>query len=143
MGVRRFFCFPGSPSAQGLGDPVAHDVLEFQGQAAETAWYNLLTKIGLYRAERRVRRAGDRGLALGDGIPNLGPGRRRARLEGTGARPRNRERCFRLDSPSVPSDRFPSLSCHKAQHSERQLWVVMQSSRLCKVSLLALAQGKV
>lgn len=48
MAVRRFFWFPGSPSAPGLGGPVAHDVLEFQGQAAETAWYNLLAKIGLY-----------------------------------------------------------------------------------------------
>jgi hypothetical protein len=41
----------------------------------------------------------------------------------TGARPPNCKRCFRLDSPFVPDDRFPSLSCHSAQHSECQLWV--------------------
>ena len=46
-----------------------------------------------------------------------------------GARPRNRGRRLRLDSPFVPDDRFPSLSCHKAQHSECQLWVAYGPSR--------------
>ena len=42
---------------------------------------------------------------------------------GTGAKPRNRERCFRLDGPFVRVDRFPSVSGHRAQHRECQLWV--------------------
>jgi hypothetical protein len=43
----------------GICEPDGHDgpvyVLEFQGQAAEAAWYNLLTKMGLY-GERHPRR---------------------------------------------------------------------------------------
>ena len=42
----------------GICEPDGHDgpvyVLEFQGQAAETAWYNLLAKVGLY-GERHPR----------------------------------------------------------------------------------------
>ena len=55
MAPRRFFWCRGSPSAPGLGDPAAHDVLEFQGQAAETAWYNLLAKIGFPRCQSPMR----------------------------------------------------------------------------------------
>jgi len=42
----------------GICEPEGHDgpvyVLEFQGQRAEAAWYNLLTKVGLY-GERHPR----------------------------------------------------------------------------------------
>lgn len=43
----------------GICEPDGHDgpvhILEFQGQAADAAWYNLLTKVGLY-GERHPRR---------------------------------------------------------------------------------------